>query len=172
MVGWYPPPDGWLKLNSDGAVSGVSGLACAGGLLRNSDGKWAGGFIMNIGICSVLRSELWGMLQGISFDWSAGFRKLLVECDNKTVVQMIVGEVMPHAADLPLINSIKALINLDWTVKVVHVYREANRAADWLASFASQFPRGLHVLQQAPASINDILYQDFIGVSSTRMVIV
>lgn len=62
-----PPPEGWMKLNSDGPVSGSSRQARAGGLLRN---LIEGGFL-------VLRSEIWGMLQGISLAWRLGTSKLL-----------------------------------------------------------------------------------------------
>ena len=49
MIGWTPPRVGWMKLNTDGASHGNPGLATAGGVLRNGDGEWCGGFVFNIG---------------------------------------------------------------------------------------------------------------------------
>ena len=61
LVGWNPPLEQWFKLNTDGAVSGNICNARVGGLIRNANGCWVSGFIMNIGNCTVLRAELWGM---------------------------------------------------------------------------------------------------------------
>ena len=41
MFGWLPPPWPYYKLNSDGARKG-SGLAGAGGLIRDAAGRWHG----------------------------------------------------------------------------------------------------------------------------------
>ena len=85
-MGWRPPLGDWLKLNTDGAISGNAHNAHASGLIRNGNGHWVSGFIMNIGNCTILRAELWGLFQGLSLAWSIGVRKLHVECDNKLVV--------------------------------------------------------------------------------------
>jgi len=52
LIGWVSPNMGWYKLNTDCAFRGNPDLACAGGVLRNSDGEWCGGFTVNIGWCS------------------------------------------------------------------------------------------------------------------------
>jgi len=49
LIGWVSPNMGWYKLNTDCAFRGNPDLACAGGVLRNSDGEWCGGFTVNIG---------------------------------------------------------------------------------------------------------------------------
>ena len=38
-VGWNQPPDGWIKINRDGAAQGSPGLAGCGGLVRNDKGE-------------------------------------------------------------------------------------------------------------------------------------
>ena len=37
-VCWIPPREGWVKLNTDGAVQGENKIAGYGGLLRDADG--------------------------------------------------------------------------------------------------------------------------------------
>ncbi|KAK9083319.1 hypothetical protein Scep_029790 [Stephania cephalantha] len=59
LVGWAPPPNGWVKLNFDGLLRG-EGMAVADGLSRNSTGDWVYGFTTNLGICSIFEAELWG----------------------------------------------------------------------------------------------------------------
>lgn len=34
-VWWMPPPQGWVRINTDGAVKGETGLVGCGGLLRD-----------------------------------------------------------------------------------------------------------------------------------------
>ena len=45
-------------MNIDGASSSVNGNARAGGLVKDSIGRWFGGFVVNIGHCSMTKSEL------------------------------------------------------------------------------------------------------------------
>ncbi|KAI9080706.1 hypothetical protein K1719_037372 [Acacia pycnantha] len=53
---WYPPPDGWLKMNLDGAVTSRGAAGC-GGVLRDSRGLWVFGFSFYLGVCSPLERK-------------------------------------------------------------------------------------------------------------------
>jgi hypothetical protein len=48
-IKWKPSDLGWAKLNTDGASLGNPGIAGGGGLIRDSDGSWVGGFAQAIG---------------------------------------------------------------------------------------------------------------------------
>ncbi|CAL1384036.1 unnamed protein product [Linum trigynum] len=63
LVCWGAPPRGWSKMNTDGAAQGSTGMATAGGILRDSDGDWLGGFCCKIGTGSAILAELWGIHQ-------------------------------------------------------------------------------------------------------------
>lgn len=43
-IAWKKPEGSWLKLNTDGASRGNPGVATAGGVLRDEEGRWCGGF--------------------------------------------------------------------------------------------------------------------------------
>jgi len=58
LIAWEPPPADWVKLNTDGASRGNPGLAAAGGVLRDREGRWIQGFALNIGVCSAPLAEL------------------------------------------------------------------------------------------------------------------
>jgi hypothetical protein len=49
---------GWVKLNKDTVTSSSLGCAEGGGLLRNSERNWLGGFARSLGKCSSLMVEL------------------------------------------------------------------------------------------------------------------
>lgn len=57
LINWTPHRSGMVKLNMDGAcIEGVT--AGCGGLVRNEEGFWMGGFSKNVGNCSNYMAEL------------------------------------------------------------------------------------------------------------------
>ncbi|KAH9666673.1 reverse transcriptase domain-containing protein [Citrus sinensis] len=125
-----------------------------GGLIRDATGRWHGGFCMNIGICSVTIAELWGLYQGLILAWQMGIRLLVVEIDSLCVTQLLNRKSLN--ATLPLVNDILGLLSRDWQVSVHHVYREANFAADFMASHALTLPLGLHYFTTPPLGRQDL----------------
>ncbi|GAU50263.1 hypothetical protein TSUD_409090 [Trifolium subterraneum] len=57
-VNWIPPPNLWIKCNSDGASKGCPGLSACGGIFRDCRGTFVGGFSCNLGISNSLFAEL------------------------------------------------------------------------------------------------------------------
>lgn len=68
-LGWQPPTSGWLKLNTNSASDGNRGFATAGGVIRDGEGRLCAGFSLNIGRCSTLLAELWGVYYGLVIAW-------------------------------------------------------------------------------------------------------
>ncbi|GMI70572.1 hypothetical protein HRI_000726500 [Hibiscus trionum] len=58
LEGWTRPPEGWSKLNTDGAVSGGSGMTSCGGVIRGAEGQWIMGFTRRLRVCSPLEAKL------------------------------------------------------------------------------------------------------------------
>ncbi|KAK7244185.1 hypothetical protein RIF29_39003 [Crotalaria pallida] len=79
LIGWSPPMEGWVKLNSDGSVKSVDGLATCGGVLRNNMGAFLGAFSIKLGHTSIMNAELWGILHGVKMAYTLGFKQLVVE---------------------------------------------------------------------------------------------
>ena len=52
-----------------------------------------------------------------------------------------------------------------------HVYKEANSAADFLASYSLITPIGLHVLLSPPLAIFSLLCNDTYGIAHSRLVL-
>lgn len=139
MVRWMPPRVGWMKLNTDGASQGNPGPAIAGGVIRNGEGEWCGGFVLNIGRCTAPLAELWGVYYGLLAAWEKGFRRVEVEVDSEMVVEFLttgIGDTHPMSF---LVRLCYGFLTRDWLVRIVHVYREANRLTDGLANLAFTF---------------------------------
>ncbi|CAA0836031.1 Polynucleotidyl transferase- ribonuclease H-like superfamily protein [Striga hermonthica] len=121
-IRWMRPPPDWVKLNSDGSYNGVSGLGYAGGLLRDENGNWLGGFTLNIGYCSIMAAELWGLFRGLSLAWDLGFRQIEAEVDNASVVRFSESFEDIPGVHSGLIMGIKDLLSRSWQVKTKHPF--------------------------------------------------
>ncbi|KAK8510102.1 hypothetical protein V6N12_007979 [Hibiscus sabdariffa] len=51
------------------------------GVLRNEKGERVVGYSKKVGSCSVIETELWGILEGLNQAWRIGCRRLWVEFD-------------------------------------------------------------------------------------------
>ncbi|GAU31364.1 hypothetical protein TSUD_19090 [Trifolium subterraneum] len=56
-IGWKKSPEGWIKLNCDGACKGRGESSGCGGLFRNSDGRWMKGYSKKIGVYDAFHAE-------------------------------------------------------------------------------------------------------------------
>ncbi|KAE8683300.1 hypothetical protein F3Y22_tig00111210pilonHSYRG00023 [Hibiscus syriacus] len=140
LTRWLPPPVGWMKVNTDGACHTEDGLAACGGVIRNDIGAWQVGFSRFLGICSVFEgicsvfeSELWGMYMGLICSWELGTRQVILESDSLEAV-MAVQRIGSGIARVTMLQYIEELLKRDWVVRVQHVPRQVNRAADCMAS--------------------------------------
>ena len=171
LVRWIHPGVGWVKLNTDGAAKGNPGAAGGGGLIRGHRGELFEMFAMNCGQCSCTRAELLAVMRGLVVAWDGGHRKVHVELDSEVVVRMLTDEPPGHSPFIHLIRKCIALINREsWEVKVSHCYREANKAADWLANHGVGLNQPFSLIEAVPKDLLAVLLEDTSGVAWPRMV--
>ncbi|CAN1162579.1 Putative ribonuclease H protein At1g65750 [Linum perenne] len=65
-----------------------------------------------------------------------------------------------------------ALLSRDGIQDHQHTYREANRAADFLANRGHVFPYGVHHFPIVDCNLNYVLLYDSLGVSNPRLIAV
>ncbi|KAE8731502.1 hypothetical protein F3Y22_tig00002840pilonHSYRG01494 [Hibiscus syriacus] len=58
VIQWDKPPLGWVAINTDGAVTRDNQHSTAGGIFRDSSGRWILGYIKTTGCCSPLQTAL------------------------------------------------------------------------------------------------------------------
>ena len=87
------------------------------------------------------------------------------------VMKLISSSNPPINEHFTLIQEIQALLGRDWLTKVEHIYREANEAADFMASYSFSFSLGLHRFQSIPQNMLSILINDVHGVAHSRLVL-
>jgi len=92
-----------------------------------------------------------------------------VESDKGTLVQMINAQNSLIKENSRMLLVIRGLLERDWNVEVCHVYREAKRSADFLASYALAQELGYHLLEEGPPGIHRFLDDDVNGYSTPRL---
>ncbi|XP_075645570.1 uncharacterized protein LOC142616645 [Castanea sativa] len=157
QVKWTKPPEGWYKLNTDGASCGNPGKAGDWGLIRNCSGFWVKGFARSIGFASSITSECWALRDGLMVALSEGIQNPIVELDARVVVvDLVSSNVDSNKPYSPLLCDCRCLLRRFPRVQVKHVYREDNRCADALARWGFIMVEDFDVFSFPPST--DILY--------------
>lgn len=56
--------------------------------------------------------------------------RVILETDSRSAIQLITRNKVVTGYNGILVDGCRALIEQDWVVKIIHIYREANRVAD------------------------------------------
>lgn len=83
------PPQGFIKLNFDGAVKHNSGEADIGGVFRDAGGNTLRTFGMDCGEASNNEAELHALKRGLEIVLRVNFKRLQIEGDSKLVIDMV-----------------------------------------------------------------------------------
>ncbi|CAI0429938.1 unnamed protein product [Linum tenue] len=169
-VGWRPPPEGWVQVQTDGSVLSPSGYAAAGGLLRDSLGRCSSAFACNMGKCSITAAELKGAIVGLQLAWERGFRKVQLKLDSTTAIAIIRDRSDDDHRHGILAKHVNHLLDRDWDVSISHVYREGNRTADFLANLGHSLTFGTHHVDVCCSDLCRWLDYDVMGISQTRII--
>ncbi|CAN1767765.1 Putative ribonuclease H protein At1g65750 [Linum perenne] len=104
---------------------------------------------MNLGKCSITRAELRGAVSGLQLAWERGYRKIQLQLDSQCVVQLLQGDDLEDHAHAATIITARELIRRNWEVQILHVYRDSNHVADYLANVGHSCPLGFHSIEQS-----------------------
>ncbi|KAF7811082.1 cytochrome P450 89A2-like [Senna tora] len=160
----------WVKINVDGAAKTNDSLISCGGVIRDNNGSWILGFTRSLGSGSALLAEIWGILLDITKGLDRGFGNIIIESDSLAAVHLVNKECNPDHPLRDIITKIHRLMSQAQNVKVVHVYREANRLANALASYASSMSDRESIFENVPNFCNHIFSEDFRKVCFPRRV--
>jgi hypothetical protein len=69
-----------------------------------------------------------------------------------------------------LVLNIRKLLELDWEVKIAHVYRESNKCADTLANIGCQLGREIVFYEGCPPQMRELVQADVMGIIIPRMI--
>lgn len=170
-VNWEAPPLGWYTLNTDGAAKGCPGPAGGGAIIRDHHGTLVSALVANFGSCTSFRAEVAALVKGLELARDLMIRNLVVQLDNLACVQAMKCIEQGTGECAHLINYCRLMLSKDdWTVRVTHIYREGNRAADWLANHGVAQPLRTRILEDTPLALNRIIDEDIRGVALPRLI--
>lgn len=150
LITWTSPPLGWHVLNTDGAARGSPSAAGGGAIIRNHCGTFLSAITLNFGSCHALRAEVLALLRGLELARNLHVSNLIVQLDSQTCVQAIHAGSSNVGGCTHLIKKcVELLKKEDWRVKVIHIYREGNRAADWLADRGVEQHHAIQLFEEA-----------------------
>nr|KYP65493.1 Putative ribonuclease H protein At1g65750 family [Cajanus cajan] len=154
------PPSGYIKLNGDGAVSNAGTSSC-GGLVRDSNGRCILAYSRKLDHCSVLKAELWAILQGLRLIHLRSLGShILIESDSLEAITLLKNGC-PRQRDCSyLVQQISELAASCETVSYMHIGREANLVADLLAKHHPLLEENLVVYDSPPSFILPLLTAD------------
>ncbi|KAL5822912.1 hypothetical protein ACOSQ3_020836 [Xanthoceras sorbifolium] len=170
MLAWCPPKDDWVKLNVDGSRCEASGMISFGGVIRDAQKNWLGGFAVNKGRGSVLEAEIWGIFEGIKLVWEASYKKVVIELDSKSAVELLLSDFSEDHPLFTLLINCRNLIRGCWVRVVQHVFRESNRVADNLANLGQDLGLEVVFFKEPPSSIVDVFIEDCLSLAVARQV--
>ncbi|KAF7813509.1 ribonuclease H [Senna tora] len=169
LVAWEKPPDGWAKVNSDGAVRVIDGMFACGAIVRDHNGSWIVGMTRQLAPCSVLKAEAWGALEGLRLARDFGVKKVILESDSMNLVDSLLGRCLSGADVRSIVHEASLLLASFDGFKVQHRWREANNCADFLANLGLSCS-GRVLLAAPPSEIKQLLFADVVGILLPRVV--
>ncbi|MQM19161.1 hypothetical protein Taro_052161 [Colocasia esculenta] len=135
LVRWIPPVYG-LCLNVDGASKGNPGLSGGGGCIRDSNGNICLAFAFHYGFGNSLQAEVRALHDGLMLANEFGLSINQIYSDSALLVQSFTNNSLPSWECArwwrPAFDTLRSL-----QTSCCHVFREANKVADALASYAT-----------------------------------
>lgn len=126
-----------VRLYSDGAARGNPGLAGAGAVLVEPSGQVVDRIGKFLGSQTNNFAEYMGLILGLKRAQELGVREVEVFADSELMIRQLGGRYQVKSASLrPLYEEALKLLNDFERVKLVHVPREMNRAADEMSNRA------------------------------------
>ena len=120
-----------MRVYSDGAARGNPGLSGAGAVLVEPSGQVVDRLGKFLGVQTNNYAEYMGLLIGLRRARALGVREIEVFADSELMIRQLGGRYQVKSASLrPLYLEAVKLLNDFSRVKLVHVPREMNKAAD------------------------------------------
>ena len=131
---WRPPDTGWLKVNSDGAVSKVSKNGGGGAVIRDEDGAFRAGLSHCFrGVDDPESVEILACKRALEVAKEINAEKVHVELDSQGVARMLNNHHKELSSAGPWMQEIKSMLTSFSEFKVSWVRRSANITAHKLA---------------------------------------
>ncbi|XP_038978767.1 uncharacterized protein LOC120109096 [Phoenix dactylifera] len=172
LISWMPPSPGFLEVNFDGSVDDEERCSGVGFAIRDHDSKLVAAHGRRTFDSTVVCTELRAAWEGIYYARrTLGADHIILECDSATVVEWIQRQGCT-AEDRLLIHEICRLMEECDSHQASHVFREANEAVDWVASYTAHHSGGFVWVGSGsiPGPLCSVLFSNFVDCIHIRSV--
>ena len=144
-------------------------MAGGGGLIRDGNGTWLIGFARKIGTATSFLAELWALQDGLRLCLQIQAQAVCIELDAKAVVDALHSQSYTNTVIYSIMEDCNHLVTLIPQTSVRHVYREANRCADFLSKLGTGLENDFAIFSSPPMDLLAILEDDVCGFSINRL---
>nr|XP_051220950.1 uncharacterized protein LOC127339093 [Lolium perenne] len=161
---WFPPAEGWMKVNVDGAMWTNSEKGGAGVVVRDHDGRFiAGSCHFFPSLLDPEDVELRACQRALVLAKKLKLQKIILETDSSSVVSKLNNEMKDMSMHGPLVEDIKRELREMVDYKVKWARRTANRVAHVLAKEGCGLESCKTWFIIFPDCIGNLLTQDMAG---------
>ncbi|XP_019237530.1 PREDICTED: uncharacterized protein LOC109217719 [Nicotiana attenuata] len=137
QVTWQKPPNGRIKINTDGSYLHETGSAGIGGIARNEEGDLIMAFSLPVQSNTNNSTEAMAAKVGIQWCIQQGYNDFYLEIDLQIVANMLNERYTDNLHLKDLIDEITRIMH-NVEINIAHYFREANQVADTLAKNAAK----------------------------------
>lgn len=136
-------------------------------IIRDSEGKWLGGYYGSLSVSNSLEAEMHAIFVGVEVLKSRIIKGARVETDSMLAFSLIQNQKESGHPMMSLIEDVKTLLK-ELNSIVQHTFREGNKCADFLAKMgASQELPFVYLIEPTPTLV-PLIKADEEGVSYIR----
>lgn len=111
-------------------------------------------------------TEGWAVIRGMEWAWRTGRRKVEIRTDSRELVKWIEGRKLPRGPLRNIIEECRKWKNMNWDIRIKHIYREQNEVADFVAKAAARGNDQWKDLSEPLPGSENILSNDQAGLLS------
>lgn len=168
-IRWEKPRAGWLTLNTDGSATSIFGPASGGGLIRDENRGWVTGFARRIGNTNSFMAELWALRDGLQLCLQMSVHSVTIELDAKIIVDAFNSPTSWNSIVYSIMEDCRQMANRIPLVCFRHIYKEANKCADFLARLGMLLDRDFIVFSSPPVDLASLMEADATGLYVNRL---
>jgi ribonuclease HI len=108
---WHGPPDGYVKLNLDGAICIQEGTSGSGGVARDATGFRGAWSKVYQGISDPLCAEAMAFRDAVLFAQARNFRSVIFETDYSELVRCWEARQTDRSMSAPMLQDVNKLVS-------------------------------------------------------------
>lgn len=156
-------------MNIDGSASSNSDPAGGGGLIRDENGDWMIGFARRTGNTNSFMAELWALRDGLQLCLQIHAHFVIIESYAKAIVDAFNSPTSSNSIVSSIMDDCRHMATRILQKRFRHIYKEANKCADFLARISILLDNDFIVFSSSPVDLDSSLEANANGLYVNRL---